>query len=143
MVISTKGRYALRVMVDLASCEDGKYVPLKDISQRQEISQKYLEAIMSTLSKAGLVDAMHGKGGGYKLNRDPADYQVIEILQLTEKSLAPVACLADDAEPCSRAENCKTLPMWKQLNEVIGDFFGGISVADLANGYAPEILEEE
>ncbi len=140
MMISTKGRYALRMMADLAEQEPDKYTPLKDIAVRQEISQKYLESIMTMLSKRGLVDSLHGKGGGYRLNKAPEDYSVVEILRVTETSMVPVTCLQEGAEPCSRADFCKTLPMWKKFNEIIDDYFGNISLADIAQGKLSEIL---
>ena len=108
MTVSTKGRYALRVMVDLAEHASGDYIPLKAVAGRQNISQKYLEAIMTSLSKAGLVEGAHGKGGGYRLCRPPENYSVREILEVTEGELAPVACLKKDAPPCDMAERCRT-----------------------------------
>ncbi len=131
MKISTRGRYALRVMVDLAEHNDGEFIPLKDIVTRQEVSQKYLESIMTDLSKAKVVDGLHGKGGGYRLNRTPEEYKVGEILRITEGDLAPIACLEEGAVPCARKEKCKTLPMWKKLNDMINDFFDGVTLADL------------
>ena len=131
MMISTKGRYALRVMIDLAEHCNGEYIPMKDVVKRQQVSQKYVERIMTMLSKANFVDAVHGKGGGYRLNRSPDEYIVGDILRLTEGSLAPVACLDCDAEECERADQCRTLPMWKELNNRITDFFDGITIADL------------
>lgn len=131
MKISTRGRYALRVMIDLAEHYSGSFIRLKDIVERQEISQKYLEGIMTDLSKAGLVEGQHGKGGGYKLNRAPADYSVGEILRITEGDLAPIACLEEGAEHCVRTQECRTLPMWKKLYKMINDFFDGVSLADL------------
>ena len=131
MMISTKGRYALRVMIDLAEHCNGEYIPMKDVVKRQQVSQKYVERIMTMLSKANFVEAVHGKGGGYRLNRSPDEYIVGDILRLTEGSLAPVACLDCDAEECERADQCRTLPMWKELNNRITDFFDGITIADL------------
>ncbi len=133
MKISTRGRYAIRVMLTLAEKYNGEYVPLKQISENQEISQKYIEGIMTDLSKKGLVEAVHGKGGGYKLVKDPSEYSIKEILLSTEGSLAPVACLEKDAPPCPRAANCKTLKMWKGFNKLIDDYFSGITLADLEN----------
>ena len=130
-MISTKGRYALRVMIDLAEHCNGEYIPMKDVVKRQQVSQKYVERIMTMLSKANFVEAVHGKGGGYRLNRSPDEYIVGDILRLTEGSLAPVACLDCDAEACERADQCRTLPMWKELNNRITDFFDGITIADL------------
>ena len=131
MMISTKGRYALRVMIDLAEHCNGEHIPMKDVVKRQQVSQKYVERIMTMLSKANFVEAVHGKGGGYRLNRSPDEYIVGDILRLTEGSLAPVACLDCDAEECKRADQCRTLPMWKELNNRITDFFDGITIADL------------
>ena len=133
-MISTRGRYALRVMIDLAEHENGEYIPLKEVAARQEISQKYTEGIMVTLSKAGLVDGAHGKGGGYRLVKSPDEYRIGDILRVTEGSLSPVACLEEGAPPCSRAENCRTLDMWTRLDRLINDFFNGITVADLMRG---------
>lgn len=131
MKISTKGRYALRVMIDLAEHDCGKYIPLRDIAQRQEISEKYLESIIVVLSKSGFVDGLRGKGGGYRLVRNPEDYTVGSILRLMEGSLAPVACLEQRAQPCNREEICRTLPMWKKLYDLLNEFFDGITLADL------------
>lgn len=132
MMISTKGRYALRVMIDLAEHGTGAYVPLKDIAARQGISQKYLESIMTALSKVGFVDALHGKGGGYRLNRVPQAYTVGGILKLTEGSLAPVACLESGSAPCDRASCCKTLPVWTKLDRLIDDYLEGVTLSDLS-----------
>jgi Rrf2 family protein len=131
MMISTKGRYALRVMIDLAEHNTGEYIPLTDIAARQEISEKYLESIIAVLSKSGFLKALRGKGGGYKLARAPEDYTVGSILKLTEGSLAPVACLENNPNACSRAPHCRTLKMWTKLNGMIDSFFEGITVADL------------
>lgn len=131
MLISSKGRYALRVMLDLAENSQGQFIPLKDITERQNISKKYLESIMVILSKAGFVEAMHGKGGGYKLSREPESYKVGDILRLTEGTLAPVACLEKDAKPCEKADVCKTLPLWTGLNKVIGEYLDDISLEDI------------
>ena len=118
-------------MIDLAEHCNGEYIPMKDVVKRQQVSQKYVERIMTMLSKANFVEAVHGKGGGYRLNRSPDEYIVGDILRLTEGSLAPVACLDCDAEECERADQCRTLPMWKELNNRITDFFDGITIADL------------
>ena len=131
MIVSTKGRYALRVMVHFAQRGGEGYIPLKEIAEAEGISQKYLETIMSTLSKAGFVDAVHGKGGGYRLNRKPEDYTVGSILKLTEGSLAAVSCTAQGASACSRTTCCQTLPMWEKLEKMIDDFFENITLADL------------
>lgn len=130
MLISSKGRYAIRVILDLAEHSDGQFIPLKDIAARQEISQKYMESIMTLLSKNGFVEAMHGKGGGYCLNKPASEYKIGDILRLTEGTLAPVTCL-QEAQACERATNCKTLPLWTGLNKVICDYLDHISVADI------------
>ena len=131
MIVSTKGRYALRVMVCLALHSGDEYIPLKQIAEDENISQKYLESIMTVLSKAGFVDAVHGKGGGYRLNRRPADYTVGSILKLTEGSLAAVSCTTQGPEACGRATCCSTKAMWQKLDHMIDDFFEGITLADL------------
>ena len=131
MIVSTKGRYALRVMVCFAQRAPGEYIPLKEIAESEEISQKYLESIMTILSKANFVDAVHGKGGGYRLNRKPEEYTVGSILKLTEGSLAAVSCTAQGASACSRTTCCQTLPMWEKLEKMIDEFFEGITLADL------------
>ena len=131
MIVSTKGRYALRVMVCLAQRGAEEYVPLKEIAESENMSQKYLESIMTTLSKAGFVDAVHGKGGGYRLNRKPEGYTIGSILKLAEGSLAPVACLEDVPNKCPRAAECKTLSMWEGLYKLIDEYFDGITLQDL------------
>ena len=131
MMISTRGRYALRVIIDLAEQNSEEYIPLKDIVERQEISQKYVEGIMTQLSKNNLVEAVHGKKGGYRLNKAPNEYTVGEILRVTEGSLAPVACLSDGVTPCERAESCRTFPVWDKLNDMINDYLDSVTVADL------------
>ena len=131
MIVSTKGRYALRVMVHFAIHGKDRYIPLKEISESEGISQKYLETIMTVLSKAGFVDAVHGKGGGYRLNREPKAYTVGSILKLTEGSLAAVSCTTQGPAACSRATCCQTKPMWEKLDAMIDDFFEGITLQDL------------
>ena len=131
MIVWTEGRYALRVMVNFAQRGREEYIPLKEIAESEGISQKYLESIMTTLSKAGFVDAVHGKGGGYRLNRTPEEYTVGSILKLTEGSLAPVSCTTQGAAACSRSTCCQTLPMWEKLEKMIDEFFEGITLADL------------
>lgn len=131
MLISTRGRYALRVLTDLAERGKDGYVPMKEVAERQRISKKYMESIMVVLSKNGFVDSVHGKGGGYRLNRDPADYSVYEILSLTEGSLAPVSCLECGARPCEYQKECRTLGMWQGLNTAISDYLNGVTIADL------------
>ena len=130
-MISTRGRYALRVMIDLAEHGGGDFVPMKEVAARQEISLKYIERIMPLLTKENLVEGLHGKGGGYRLCRPPEDYSVGEILRITEGELAPVACLERGAKPCPRAADCRTLPMWQKYYAMTNEFFDGISIADL------------
>ena len=136
-MISTRGRYALRVMLDLAENDNGTYIPLKDIAERQEISKKYLEIIVKDLVKSGFLTAVSGKGGGYRLSRAPEDYTIGEILELMEGPLAPVACLADGEVSCPRSENCLTLPMWKEYYQLIHDFFYSRKLSDLLNDRDP------
>ncbi|MDE7299088.1 MAG: Rrf2 family transcriptional regulator [Lachnospiraceae bacterium] len=131
-MISTKGRYALRVMVDLASQDAGHFVPLDEIAERQGISKKYLEIILKTLVEKKLLKGMRGKGGGYRLTRRPEEYTAGEILELAEGTLASVACLRAGAEPCERRERCSTLPMWERFDRMVHDFFYGITLAELA-----------
>ena len=131
MIVSTKGRYALRVMVHFAQRGHEGFIPLKEIAEAEGISQKYLETSMSTLSKAGFVDAVHGKGGGYRLNRSPEEYTVGSILKLTEGSLSAVSCTSQGAAACSRTECCQAKPMWDRLDKMIDDFFEGITIGDL------------
>lgn len=132
MLVSTKGRYALRVMLELAQRPADSYTPLPVIAERQSVSEKYLESIVVLLSRAGLVEGVRGKGGGYRLTREPDQYTVGEILTLTEGSLAPVSCLAQGAAPCPRMSSCRTYDMWKGLDDLIEDYFGKITLADLA-----------
>ncbi|MGI6152177.1 MAG: RrF2 family transcriptional regulator [Christensenellales bacterium] len=132
MLVSTKGRYALRVMIDLAERNTGDYIPLKEIAKRQEISEKYLESIVSALAKADYVTGLRGKGGGYKLTKSPGQYTVGAILKVTEGSLAPVSCLDDISNNCERAGECKTLPLWMGLSKLINDYLEGITLEDLA-----------
>ena len=131
MVISTKGRYALRVMIELAGARPGAYVALKDIAGRQEISEKYLEAIVKKLGKAGLVSGLRGKGGGYRLAADPDRCTVGDILRAAEDSLAPVTCLGLDGS-CPRRDRCATLPIWAGLEKRIADYLDGITLSALA-----------
>ena len=131
MMISTRGRYALRVMIDLAEQKTDGYVPLKEIAARQEISEKYLESILKLLVKGKILTGLRGKGGGYRLNKAPEEYTITSILELTEETLAPVSCLEKDSEPCSRAQICKTLNMWKGLDKLVRDYFDHITLADL------------
>ena len=131
MIVSTKGRYALRVIIDLAEHQNESYIPMKDVANRQHISLKYIEKIMPVLSKNKLVEGVHGKGGGYRLTRIPADYTVGEILRLTEGDMAPVACLECGATPCDKTKHCRTLPMWAEFYKMTNEYFDGITIADL------------
>ena len=131
MLISTKGRYALRVMIDLAEHQTDEFISLKDIAQRQEISDKYLESIIRMLVKARVLESLRGKGGGYKLRKAPEQYTVGSILRLTEESLAPVACLEPGADACPKAGKCRTLSLWQGLDKVISEYLDGVTIADL------------
>ena len=131
MLISTKGRYALRVMIDLAEHQADGFIPLKVIAERQEISEKYLESIIKLLVKARLLNGLRGKGGGYQLTKAPEQYTAGSILRMTEESMAPVSCLESDAEACPRAAECRTLPLWKGLDKVINDYLDNFTLADL------------
>ena len=132
-MISTKGRYALRVLIDLAEheTENGEYIPLKDIAERQEISKKYLEIIVKDMVAGGLLTGMSGKGGGYKLCRRPEEYSIGEVLELMEGPLNSVACLADGGFECSRRKSCHTLPMWTEFDNMVHDFFYRKKISDL------------
>ena len=130
-MISTRGRYALRVMIDIGLNQDEGFVPMKEVAQRQGLSLKYLEQILPALTKNGLVQGMHGKGGGYRLTRKPEDYRIGEILRLTEKDLAPVSCLAEGAAKCDRMTKCKTIAFWKGLNEVTNEYLDSKTLQDL------------
>ncbi|MCH5343328.1 MAG: Rrf2 family transcriptional regulator [Acetatifactor sp.] len=131
MKISTKGRYAVRVMLDLALNNTGECIKVKDIAARQEISEKYLEQIIAVLNKAGFVKSVRGAQGGYRIARDPKEYTVGMILRLTEGSLAPVACLEENADECDRVDTCETLQVWKDLYEAINKVVDGVTIADL------------
>ena len=133
-MISTRGRYALRVMIDIAENGKGGYIPLNDIATRQEISEKYLESILVLLTRGNLLSGLRGKGGGYKLTRSPEEYPIGTILRLTEGSLSPVACLKEGSGPCKRSAECKTLPLWRGLNEAINGYLDGVTLADLISG---------
>ena len=133
MLISTKGRYALRVMLELSDHDRDEYVPLSVIAKKQEISEKYLESILVVLSKAGAIDALRGKGGGYRLNRDPRDYTIGGILRLVEGSLAPVTCLDCKPNGCARTVECRTLPLWEKLYALIENYLDGVTLADLSD----------
>lgn len=131
MIVSTRGRYALRVMIDLAEQNNEGFIPLKDIVKRQGLSLKYLETIMTTLSKAGLIQGAHGKGGGYKLVKKPEEYRVSDILVVTEKSIVPASCAECIGEDCPRKEGCRTLPLWEKVNVAVKECFDGTTIADL------------
>lgn len=133
-MISTKGRYALRVLIDLAEQGTDTPVPLRDIAKRQDISEKYLQHIAKLLVDQGLIIGTSGKGGGYLLVRAPEDCSVADVLAAAEGTLAPVACLACDTVGCDKSETCKTLPMWQKFDEMTRDYFGSVTIADLANG---------
>ncbi len=134
MKISTKGRYALRMMIDIAEHQKDGYVALKDIASRQEISKKYLEQIALHLSQCGMLRAVRGYQGGYMLARNTEDYTVAEILDAVEGSLAPVSCLEDGQNECPRAAGCKTLPLWTELQRIIMDYLSGVTLLDVAEG---------
>ncbi|MBO4324365.1 MAG: Rrf2 family transcriptional regulator [Lachnospiraceae bacterium] len=132
-MISTKGRYAIRVMIDLAEHDNGTFIPLRDIAERQVISKKYLEIIMKDMVAGGLVVGASGKGGGYRLCRKPEEYPIGEIIELMEGSLATVACLAYGAPECPRAGECRTLPLWAEYDKLTHDFFYGKKLSDFLN----------
>lgn len=138
MLISTKGRYALRVMIDLAEHQTEDFISLRGIAQRQEISEKYLESIIRMLVKAKVVESLRGKGGGYRLKKAPDQYTVDSILRLTEESLAPVSCLEENADACPRSDRCKTLTLWQGLDKVIHDYLENVTIADLMEQNASE-----
>lgn len=131
MMISTRGRYALRVLIDMAEHQDGEYIPLKEVAARQGISLNYVERIMSVLTKAKLVEGLHGKGGGYRLTKSPNQYKVGDILRLAEGDLAPVACLGCEAKECDRKDECRTFSMWDKFYNITNEYFDGITLADL------------
>lgn len=131
MMISTRGRYSLRVMIDLAEHFGEGYIPMKEIATRQGISLKYLERFVPALSKSGFIEGVQGKGGGYRLTKKPEEYTIGEILRVVEGNLAPVSCLECGAEPCAREKECRTILMWKNLQKVINEYFDGITLKDL------------
>lgn len=134
MIISTKGRYALRVLVDLAEHRSDEYIPLKEIADRQGISEKYLESILKVLVKNNIIAGLRGKGGGYRLSVDPAVLTAGAVLRLTETSLASVACLNKDSDHCERMDDCLTLPLWKGLDKLVCDYLCSVTISDLING---------
>lgn len=129
MKMSTRGRYCLRVMIDLAEHRGEEFIPLKDIALRQEVSQKYIEKLLPTLTKHGLVEAVHGKGGGYRLTRAPEDYRVGEILRLTEGELSPVLCAENGG--CDKVNGCKAARLWVGLNKAVNDYLDSVALTDL------------
>ena len=131
MMISSKGRYALRVLIDLAEHSNGTYIPMKEVAQRQDISLKYIEKIMPVLTSNGFVEGQHGKGGGYKLSRAPGDCRISDILRLTEGSLAPVKCLETNPDDCERCDECRTLPLWENFYGIINDYLDSVTLEDL------------
>lgn len=131
MMVSTRGRYALRVMIDLAENDNGECIPMKDVARRQGLPFKYLEKIVPVLTRHNLIEGVHGKGGGYRLTRSPDQYNVWDILVLTENDLAPVVCVGDGAEPCLWASECRTLPMWQEFYQYMRAFFEKKTIADL------------
>ena len=134
MLISTKGRYALRVMADLARNGGEGYVVLMDIAQRQNISEKYLEGIVAALSRSGFLQTQRGRGGGYRLARRPEEYSVGDVLRSAEGSLAPVSCIKTGDAECPNADNCLTLPLWKELDRVMNEYLDSVTLADLIRG---------
>ena len=131
MKVSTRGRYALRVMVDLAEHWEGTLIPMKDIAARQHISLKYIERILPPLTRAGLIKGVHGKGGGYQLTREPEEYTALEILELTEGDIAPVACLKKNAPLCEREDICRTKKFWTGMHNVLLEYFGSVTLRDM------------
>lgn len=133
MMISTKGRYAVRIMLSLCDAETSEYVSLKSIAEDEGISEKYMESITSMLVKEGFVEGIRGKGGGYRLKRSPEEYTLGSILKATDGSLAPVSCLECKPNKCDRASGCKTLPVWEKLDKMINDYLENITLADVYN----------
>ena len=132
-MISTKGRYSIRILLDLAEHRNGGYIPMKEVAARQDISLKYIEKLMPALKAAGFIESVHGIGGGYRLAREPETYTLWDILLRSEGDLAPVSCLSCGAAPCPRAASCRTLPMWQEYARRTNEFFDGITLADLMN----------
>ncbi|MBR3081773.1 MAG: Rrf2 family transcriptional regulator [Clostridiales bacterium] len=131
MMVSTRGRYALRVIIDLAENAGDGHVPMREVAERQGLSLKYLERILPLLVSANLVEGVHGKGGGYRLSKDPSKISVGEVLRITEGDIAPVACLENNAVTCEHINDCRTLPVWKGLNDRINEYLDSVSIADL------------
>jgi Rrf2 family protein len=142
MMVSTKGRYALTVMVDLAKLSDGGYVSLSDIAERENLSMKYLESIISILNKGGMLQSLRGKNGGYRLAREPKEYNISEILLLTEGTLAPVNCIMQEGVQCDKAATCSTLPLWAGLDKVIENYLSTITLEDIITGNRKKMLGE-
>ncbi|MCR4694758.1 MAG: RrF2 family transcriptional regulator [Pseudobutyrivibrio sp.] len=134
MIISTRGRYALRVMIDIVQHNDSEYIPLKEIAERQEISEKYLESILKILVSNKLVEGVRGKNGGYRLSRDAEKITAWDVISVTENELTVVSCLNPDSPACDRAANCSTLPMWREFNKNLKNFFSNYTIEDLATG---------
>ncbi len=139
MMISTRGRYALRILVDLAENQGEGYITLREAAERQEISEKYLESIIKDLVRGGFVTGVRGKGGGYRLSRPADEICVMEVLQSAEGPLVPVACLEEGSAPCARASICRTLPLWEGLNRVVSEYLGGFTLQDLAKQAAEDL----
>ena len=133
-MISTRGRYALRILVDLAEHRQEGFLPLKEMARRQEISEKYLESIVKELVSAEILEGLRGKGGGYRLLREPEKISVLEVLECVENSLAPVACLKMDGKPCARSADCRSLPLWQGLDRTVRDYLGRFSIRNLMRG---------
>ncbi len=131
MLVSTRGRYALRILVDLAEHRTDAYVTLRELADRQDISEKYLESIVKELVRAGILEGLRGKGGGYRLGREPERISVLEVLERMEGTLAPVACLEPEGKPCARASSCRTLPLWMGLDETVRAYLGRFSIQSL------------
>ena len=134
MLVSTKGRYALRIMLDLAQNSDGDYVVLMDVARRQDISEKYLESIVSSLTKAGLLTGLRGRGGGYRMSKTPDEYTIGEILRATEGPLAPVSCLKTEENECPHSADCLTLPLWQEVDRRLESYLDSVTLADLLKG---------
>ena len=130
-MISTKGRYSIRILLDLAEHRNGDFIPMKEVAGRQGISLKYIERLMPALKAAGRVESVHGIGGGYRLTREPEEYSLWEILELAEGDLAPVACLQPEAPVCQRADECRTLGVWQGFYDLTRDYFSRITLADM------------
>ncbi len=143
MKISTKGRYALRLMLDLAMQQEGSYTSLKDVSKRQSVSMKYLEQIVAQLCRAGYIRSLRGPQGGYRLSRQPEDYSIGDILRVTEGDLSPTACLQDQPNTCPGAALCPTLPFWQGLSDVVNNYVNQVTLADIAAGYSQQLKDGE